>query len=68
MQAVLVDSFVVRPLLVPALMHILGPLNYWPRPVPKATKGPLPLLLPAAPPAIEVKPTTEEASEPEATV
>lgn len=49
-------------------MHILGPLNYWPRPVPKANKGPLPLLLPAAPPAIEAKPTTEDSSEPEAAV
>ena len=51
--AVLVDSFVVRPLLVPAMMHILGPLNYWPRAVPAPTRGPLPLLLPpgAAPAA-----------------
>ena len=46
--AVLVDSFVVRPLLVPALMHILGSWNYWPRPVPAPTRGPLPLLLPAS--------------------
>jgi hypothetical protein len=39
--AVLVDTFVVRPLLVPALMSILGRANYWPRACPPATRGPL---------------------------
>jgi uncharacterized membrane protein YdfJ with MMPL/SSD domain len=39
--AVLVDTFVVRPLLVPALMAILGRTNYWPRACPPATRGPL---------------------------
>jgi uncharacterized membrane protein YdfJ with MMPL/SSD domain len=41
--AVLVDTFVVRPLLVPALMSILGRTNYWPRACPPATLGPLKL-------------------------
>ena len=70
--AVLVDSFVVRPLLVPALMHILGPVNYWPRKVPAATRGPLPLLLPAgaAPSAAQDSDddVAEEAAKPEASV
>ena len=65
--AVLVDSFVVRPLLVPALMHILGPVNYWPRAVPAPTRGPLPLLLPAAAPK-SADAGEEEASKPEASV
>jgi len=29
----LIDTFVIRPLLVPSLMHILGRLNYWVRPL-----------------------------------
>jgi uncharacterized membrane protein YdfJ with MMPL/SSD domain len=72
--AVLVDSFVVRPLLVPALMHILGPVNYWPRRVPPASRGPLPLLLPPADAAgsatDDASPTAadDKASEPEAAV
>ncbi len=32
--AVLLDAFVVRPLLVPSLMMILGKWNWWPREVP----------------------------------
>ena len=39
--AVLVDSFVVRPCLVPACMAILGPANWWPRRMPPVTLGPL---------------------------
>lgn len=34
MTAVLIDAFVVRPLLVPSLMMILGKWNWWPREVP----------------------------------
>ena len=60
--AVLVDSFVVRPLLVPALMHILGSVNYWPRAVPPPTRGPLPLLLPPAPAAPAEEAPKEEAA------
>jgi uncharacterized membrane protein YdfJ with MMPL/SSD domain len=45
--AVLVDTFVVRPLLVPALMAVLGRANYWPRATPAPTRGPLALLLPS---------------------
>jgi hypothetical protein len=44
--AVLVDTFVVRPLLVPAVMAALGRANYWPRATPEPTRGPLLLLLP----------------------
>jgi uncharacterized membrane protein YdfJ with MMPL/SSD domain len=40
-MSVALDSFVVRPFLVPAIMHILGPANYWPRHTLPATKGPL---------------------------
>lgn len=40
-MSVALDSFVVRPFLVPAIMHILGPANYWPRHTRPATKGPL---------------------------
>lgn len=42
--AVLVDTFVVRPLLVPAVMNCLGRANYWPRTMPPPTLGPLVLL------------------------
>lgn len=41
--AVLLDSFVVRPLLVPSCMHLLGELAYWPQR--------MPLLPPPPPPA-----------------
>ncbi len=41
--AVLVDTFVVRPLLVPAMMNILGRANYWPAAMPPPTLGPLEL-------------------------
>lgn len=36
--AVLVDSFIVRPLLVPAQMHLLGEAAYWPRRMPPASR------------------------------
>ena len=39
----LVDTFVVRPLLVPAVMAVLGRANYWPRKMPAPTLGPLSL-------------------------
>ena len=39
--AVLVDTFVVRPLLVPALMAILGRAAFWPARMPPPTRGPL---------------------------
>ena len=32
--AVLVDTFIIRPLLVPAVMHLIGPANWWPRRMP----------------------------------
>ena len=59
--AVLVDSFVVRPLLVPALMYILGPINYWPRAVPAPTRGPLALLLPPGIASADADAVDEEA-------
>jgi len=37
--AVLVDTFIVRTLLVPALMHLAGPVNWWPGYMPPATKN-----------------------------
>ena len=40
---VLLDTFVVRPLLVPAIMSILGSANFWPAPMPPATKPPFDL-------------------------
>jgi len=36
--AVLVDTFVVRTLLVPAIMHLAGPVNWWPGVMPPDTK------------------------------
>ena len=48
---IFLDTFLVRPLLVPAVMHILGRANYWPRAMPVPTRGPLDLLAP--PPAEE---------------
>ena len=39
--AVLVDTFVVRPLLVPAMMNAMGRANYWPRVMPPVTRPPL---------------------------
>lgn len=45
--AVLLDAFVVRPLLVPAVMGVLGRANFWPRRVPLPHRGPL--LLPLLP-------------------
>lgn len=39
--AVLVDTFIVRTLLVPALLHLAGPLNWWPGKVPYGTKDAL---------------------------
>lgn len=44
--AVLIDTFIVRPLLVPSIMCILGQHGtYWPRRnVPVPTRGPLTLL------------------------
>ena len=39
--AVLVDTFVVRPLLVPAAMNAMGRANYWPRELPPVTQPPL---------------------------
>jgi uncharacterized membrane protein YdfJ with MMPL/SSD domain len=36
--AVLVDTFVVRTLLVPAIMQLAGPINWWPGVMPPATK------------------------------
>ena len=39
--AVLVDTFIVRPLLVPAMMNALGRANYWPRAIPPVTQPPL---------------------------
>ena len=36
--AVLVDTFVVRPLLVPAMMNAMACANYWPRPMPPVTR------------------------------
>ena len=39
--AVLVDTFVVRPLLVPAMMNAMGRANYWPRAMPPVTRPPL---------------------------
>ncbi len=41
--SVLIDTFVIRPLLVPSVMHILGAPNYWPRKVPVPSRGPLDL-------------------------
>ena len=41
---IFLDTFVVRPLLVPAMMHILGRANYWPRAMPVPIRGPLDLL------------------------
>lgn len=37
---VLLDTFVVRPLLVPAMMSIMGSLNFWPARMPAPTKPP----------------------------
>ncbi|HET8814403.1 MAG TPA: MMPL family transporter [Solirubrobacterales bacterium] len=37
--AVLLDAFVVRPLLVPSLMAILGKWNWWPRKIPLRPRG-----------------------------
>ena len=39
--AVLVDTFVVRPLLFPAMMNAMGRANYWPRAMPPVTRPPL---------------------------
>jgi hypothetical protein len=36
--AVLVDTFIVRTLLVPAIMQLAGPVNWWPGAMPPATK------------------------------
>ena len=36
--AVLLDTFVIRPLLVPAMMHIMGEANFWPAPMPPPTR------------------------------
>lgn len=36
--AVLCDTFVIRPLLVPSVMHILGSLNWWPGRMPPPTE------------------------------
>jgi len=35
-MAVLLDTLIVRTILVPALMIVLGPANWWPRRVPDA--------------------------------
>ena len=42
-SSVLLDTFVVRTLILPALMAILGPYNWWPSrpPVPNAATAPL---------------------------
>lgn len=32
----IIDTFVIRVLVVPAIMGVLGRLNWWPRKVPKA--------------------------------
>ena len=40
---VLLDTFVVRPLLVPAIMHLLGRWNFWPVRMPAPTKPPFDL-------------------------
>lgn len=37
--AVLLDSFVVRPLLVPSQMYLLGKYAYWPRAPPPVTRS-----------------------------
>lgn len=36
--AVLLDTFVVRPLLVPAAMHCLGEVNFWPARMPPPSR------------------------------
>jgi len=36
--AVLCDTFIVRTLLVPAIMNLLGPINWWPGKMPEPTK------------------------------
>ena len=38
--AVLVDTFVVRPLLVPSIMALLGRANFWPMRLPPVTRPP----------------------------
>jgi uncharacterized membrane protein YdfJ with MMPL/SSD domain len=38
---VLVDTFLVRPVLAPAMMAILGSAAYWPARMPTPTRGPL---------------------------
>ena len=39
--AVLVDTFIVRPLLVPSVMHLIGPANWWPRRMPEPSRAAL---------------------------
>lgn len=56
-MSVVLDTFVVRPLLVPAIMHILGPANFWPRRCPPVTKQPL---VDEVVPQQELDPTWEE--------
>jgi putative drug exporter of the RND superfamily len=36
--AVLVDTFIVRTMLVPAILHLAGNVNWWPGRVPIPTK------------------------------
>jgi RND superfamily putative drug exporter len=36
---VALDAFVVRPLLVPSLMAILGSWNWWPRKMPRGDRA-----------------------------
>lgn len=50
-QAVLIDSFVVRPILVPSQMYLLGKLAWWPRGAPPVTRSLLGGSPPPAPPA-----------------
>lgn len=38
-MTLVIDTFVIRVLVVPAIMGVLGPLNWWPRKVPKAIYG-----------------------------
>jgi putative drug exporter of the RND superfamily len=55
--SVVLDTFIVRPLLVPAIMHILGPANFWPRRCPPVTKPPL---VDECVPELELDPAWEE--------
>jgi RND superfamily putative drug exporter len=51
--AVLIDATLVRLILVPTLMHLLGPINWW---LPKR----LARLLPSAPTTLEPRPLAEQ--------